>query len=92
MKRSRFSDEQIVGILTEQEAGVLTADVCRGRGISKATFYKWKAKFGGLEVSGTRRLRALEEGNAKLKRLSAAWAVSPARWRLLALRNSFDQA
>ena len=72
MKRSRFSDEQIIGILKEQEAGAATADVCRRHGISGATFYKWKAKFGGLEVTEAKRLRTLEEENAKLKKLLAA--------------------
>jgi putative transposase len=71
VKRSRFSDEQIIGILKEQEAGMVTADVCRRHGISEATFYKWKAKFGGLEVSEAKRLRTLEEENAKLKKLLA---------------------
>ncbi len=71
MKRSRFSDEQIIGILNEQEAGAATADVCRRHGISGAPFYKWKAKFGGLEVTEARRLRTLEEENAKLKKLLA---------------------
>jgi putative transposase len=71
MKRSRFSDEQIIGILKEQESGAVTADVCRRHGISKATFYKWKAKFGGLEVTEAKRLRTLEEENAKLQKLLA---------------------
>jgi putative transposase len=71
MKRSRFSDEQIIGILKEQEAGAATADVCRRHGVSGATFYKWKAKFGGLEVTEAKRLRTLEEENAKLKELLA---------------------
>jgi putative transposase len=70
MKRSRFSEEQIIAIL-EQEAGMATADVCRRHGISSATFYKLKAKYGGLEVSEARRLRALEEENARLKKLLA---------------------
>jgi putative transposase len=69
MKRSRFSDEQIIGILKAQEAGALTADVCRRHGISEATFYKCKAKFGGLEVTEAKRLRTLEEEYAKLKKL-----------------------
>ena len=68
MKRSMFSDEQIIEILKEQEAGTVTADVCRRHGISEATFYKWKAKFGGLEVTEAKRLRTLEEENAKLKK------------------------
>jgi putative transposase len=71
MKRSRFSDEQIIGILKQQEAGAATADVCRRHGISGATLYKWKAKFGGLEVTEAKRLRRLEEENAKLKKLLA---------------------
>lgn len=71
MKRSRFTEEQIIAILKEQEAGMATADVCRRHGISSATFYKYKAKFGGLEVSEARRLRALEDENAKLKKLLA---------------------
>ena len=71
MKASRFSEEQIIAILKEQEAGVPTVEVCRRHGVSSATFYKWKAKFGGLEVSEAKRLRQLEDENAKLKRLLA---------------------
>jgi putative transposase len=71
MKRLRFTEEQIIAILREQEAGVTTAEVCRKHGISTATFYAWKAKFGGLEVSEAKRLKALEDENAKLKRLLA---------------------
>ena len=71
MKRSRFSEEQVIAILKEHEAGMPTAEVCRRHGISGATFYKYKAKFGGLEVSEARRLRALEDENAKLKKLLA---------------------
>lgn len=71
MKRSRFTEEQVIGILREQEAGMKTADVCRKHGISEATFYKWKAKYGGLEVSDAKRLKALESENAKLKKLLA---------------------
>ena len=71
MKRSRFTEEQIIGILKEQEAGQRTADVCRKHGISTPTFYKWKAKYGGLEVSDARKLRALEDENARLKKLLA---------------------
>jgi putative transposase len=69
MKPSRFTEEQIIGILKEQEAGMKTADICRKHGISEATFSKYKGKYGGLEVSDARRLKALEEENAKLKRL-----------------------
>jgi len=71
MKRSRFTEEQIIGILREQEAGAATKDVCRRHGISSPTFYKWKAKYGGLDVSEARRLKVLEDENAKLKRLLA---------------------
>ncbi len=71
MKRSWFSDEQIIGTWQEQEAGAATADVCRRHGISSVTFYKWKAKVGGLEVTEAKRLRTLEEENAELKKLLA---------------------
>ena len=71
MKRSRFTEEQIIGILREQEAGVPVADLCRKHGLSSPTFYKWKAKYGGMDVSEARRLKALEEENAKLKRMLA---------------------
>ena len=71
MKRSRFKDEQIIAILRVQEAGSPTADVCRKHGVSSGTFYKWKAKFGGLDVSDAKRLKALEDENAKLKKLLA---------------------
>ncbi len=71
MKRSRFTAEQIIGILREQEAGAKTADVCRKYGISDATFYKYNAKFGGMEVAEAKKLRTLEDENAKLKRLLA---------------------
>ena len=71
MKRSRFSEEQVIAILKEQESGVATADVCRRHGISSATFYKWKSRFGGLEVSDAKKLRTLEDENARLKHLLA---------------------
>ena len=71
MKRSRFTDEQIIGILKEQEAGAKTADVCRKYGISDATFYKYKAKFGGMEVAEAKKLRTPEDENTKLKKLLA---------------------
>lgn len=71
MRRSRFTEEQIIAILAEQERGMATAEVCRRHGISSATFYKWKAKFGGMDVSDARRLKTLEQENARLKRLLA---------------------
>lgn len=71
MRKSRFSDEQIIGMIKEQEAGLPTVEVCREHGLSPATFYKLKAKYGGLEVSDARRLRQLEDENGKLKRLLA---------------------
>lgn len=69
--KSRFTEEQIIGLLKQHEAGVPTAQLCRDNNVSAATFYKWKAKFGGMNVSEAKRLRQLEEENAKLKRLVA---------------------
>ena len=71
MKRTRFTEEQIIWILKEAEAGAKTADLARRHGVSEATIYNWKAKYGGLEVSEAKRLRSLEEENGKLKRLLA---------------------
>jgi putative transposase len=84
MKRSRFSEEQIISILKEQEAGMATAEVCRRHGISPATFYKWKSKFGGMDVSEAKRLRALEDENAKLKKLLAETMLDNAMLKDLA--------
>ena len=77
MKRKRFSEEQIIGVLKEHDSGVKTADLCRKHGISEATFYNWKSKYGGLEVSEAKRLRVLESENAKLKKLlaEAIWTM-----------------
>ena len=71
MKKSRFSEEQIIGILKEQQAGLPVAEICRRHGISDATFYTWRSRYGGMEVSDTRRLKALDEENRKLKKLLA---------------------
>ena len=71
MKRSRFSEEQIIGVLKEHQAGMSAADLCRKHGISDATFYKWRSKYGGMEVSDARKLKTLEEENRKLKKLLA---------------------
>ena len=71
MKRKQFSEEQIIGILKEAEAGAVVTELCRRHGLSSATYYAWKAKFGGLEVSDAKRLRALEDDNGKLTRLLA---------------------
>ncbi len=71
MKRSRFSDEQVIGILKEHQAGLSAVELCRKYGVSDATFYKWRSKYGGMEVAEAKRLKALEEENGKLKRLLA---------------------
>jgi putative transposase len=71
MKRSRFSEEQIIGILKEHQAGLSAAELCRKHGISDATFYKWRSKYGGMEVSDARKLKSLEDENRKLKKLLA---------------------
>tara|TARA_R110001606_G_scaffold302460_1_gene449932 strand:- start:1035 stop:1298 length:264 start_codon:yes stop_codon:yes gene_type:complete len=71
MRKSKFTEEQIIAILAEQERGMATSDVCRCHGVSSATFYKWKAKYGGMDVSDARKLKTLETENARLKKLLA---------------------
>jgi len=75
MKQSRFTEEQIIGVLKQAEGGMKTAEVCRQHGVSAATYYKWKGKYGGLEVSEARRLRQLEEENRRLKQMVAEQAL-----------------
>ena len=85
MKRSKFTEEQIIGILREQEAGAKTAELCRRHGISSATFYAWKAKFGGMDVSDAKRLKALKGENGHLKQLLAEYLLDQAAWCFLLL-------
>jgi putative transposase len=87
MRKSRFSDEQIIAMIREHESGVKTADICRKYGLSDATFYKLKAKFGGMTVSDAQRLRTLETENAKLKRLLAEAMLDNAALKDLASKN-----
>ena len=71
MKKSRFTEDQIIGVLKEHQAGIPTAELCRKHGISDATFYNWRSRYGGMEVSDARRLRSLEDENRRLKKLLA---------------------
>ena len=87
MRKSRFSDEQVIAILREQEAGRPTAEVCRKHGVSNATFYKWKAKFGGMEVSEAKRLKVLEDENRKLKKLLAEQVMDNATLKEMLTKN-----
>ena len=87
MKRSRFSEEQIFGILKEHQAGLSAAEICRKYGISDATFYNWRNKYGGMDVSEAKRLKALEDENRKLKKLLAELMLDVATLKELLGKN-----
>ena len=87
MRRSRYSEEQIIAILKENEAGLPAAELCRKYGVSEATFYKWRRKFGGMEVSDARKLKALEDENRRLKKLLAESVLDVATLRELLAKN-----
>ena len=87
MKRKRHTEEQIIAILKEHEAGIKTAELCRKHGISEASFYNWKAKYGGLELSEAKRLRGLESENGKLKKLLADAMLDNAALKDLLAKN-----
>ncbi|SFH12203.1 Transposase [Methylobacterium gossipiicola] len=91
MKKSRFSEEQIIGILKEQQAGLPVAEICRRHGISDATFYTWRSRYGGMEVSDARRLKALDEENRKLKKLLAEAMLDVATLREALGKTSDDR-
>jgi putative transposase len=81
MKRARFTEDRIIGVLKEHEAGAKTADLARRHGVSEATLYNWKAKYGGMDVSAAKRLKQLEDENAKLKKLLAEQMLDAAALR-----------
>lgn len=87
MRKSRFSEQQIIGMIREHEAGIKTAEICRKHGISDATFYKYKARYGGMTVSDAKRLKSLQEENSKLKRLLADAMLDNAALKDLATKN-----
>ena len=87
MKRNRFSEEQIIGILKAHQAGMSAADLCRKHGISDATFYKWRSRYGGMEVSDAKRLKGLEEENRKLKKLLAEQVLDNATLKEMLGKN-----
>jgi putative transposase len=90
MKKSRFTEEQIIAILKQHEAGVKTADLCREHGISAATFYSWKAKFGGMEVSEAQRLRQMEDENRRLKQLVADLSLDKEALKTVIRKNGWS--
>jgi putative transposase len=87
MRKSRFSEEQIIGVLKEHQAGLAVAEICRRHGISDATFYTWRSKYGGLELSEAKRLKTLEEENRKLKKLLAEQMLDVATLREMLAKN-----
>jgi len=90
MKKSRYTEEQIIVILKQHEAGVKTAELCREHGISEATFYNWKAKFGGLDVSEAQRLRQMEDENRRLKQLVADLSLDKEMLRAVIRKNGWS--
>jgi putative transposase len=90
MKKNRYTEEQIIGILKQHEAGVKTADLCREHGISEATFYNWKAKFGGLDVSEAQRLRQMEDENRRLKQLVADLSLDKEMLKAVIRKNGWS--
>ena len=90
MKKSRYTEEQIIAILKQHEAGVKTADLCREHGISDATFYNWKAKYGGLEVSEAQRLRQMEDENRRLKALVADLSLDKEALKAVIRKNGWS--
>jgi putative transposase len=87
MKRSRYSEEQIIGILKEHQAGLSAQNLCRKHGISDATFYKWRTKYGGMDISDAKKLKALEDENRRLKKLLAETALDAATLKELLAKN-----
>ena len=87
MRRGRFTEDQIIGVLREHEAGVKTAELCRKHGISDATFYKWRSRFGGMEISDARKLKALEDENRKLKKLLAETMLDASTLKEMLAKN-----
>ena len=90
MKKSRYTEEQIIGILKQHEAGVKTAELCREHGISEATFYNWKAKYGGMDVSEAQRLRQMEDENRRLKQLVADLSLDKEMLKAVIRKNGWS--